>query len=437
MDNGKSKNLKALDGVRVIDLTWLQVGPQATRLLATFGAQVIRVEWRERKAIDFIRYTPPYAPDHARADGGRSQGVSRGRGIPGNYDRGAYFNNTNPGKLGVTLNLNHPKGRELLRRMVRDANVICENFSPGQMDKWQLGYRDLREINPSIIYIQTTGLGKAGVYKDYVSYGPTAQAFSGLTYLSGLPEPHQPAGWGYSYLDHSPGYFGAIMLMAAIRRQRMTGTGCYIDMSQCETGLMLSGTSILEHQITGKPTQRYGNRMPFQAWSPHGAYRCSGDDNWIAISIQSDEQWRSLVEEMGRPSWALDARLATADGRKRNEDELDRNVTSFTENCDRYDLMNRLQARGIPAGVVQKAPDRFDRDPQLKSRGYYVDLPHSEIGTWPVEGFPGKLSRSPADIGGTTRRAAPKLGEDNAFVYGELVGLTAVEMAALSEEGVI
>ena len=427
----------ALEGVRVIDLTWLQVGPQATRLLATFGAQVIRIEWRERKAVDFLRYTPPFAPDHARADGGRSQGVTRGHGNPGSFNRAGYFNNTNPGKYGITLNLNQAKGRDLLRRLARDANAICENFSPGQMDKWNLGYQELREINPRIIYLQTTGVGKAGVYKDYVSYGPTAQAFSGLTFLSGLPEPHPPAGWGYSYLDHSPGYFGAIMLMAAIRRQRATGVGCYIDMSQSETGLMLSGTSILEHQVTGKPTTRYGNRMPYLDWAPHGAFRCAGEDNWIAISIQSDEQWRALIDEMATPAWAVDPRFASGTGRKQSEDELEQKVTSFTIGCDRYDLMQRLQARGIPAGVVQKAPDRFDRDPQLKARGYYVDLPHSEIGSWPVEGFPAKLSRSPANVGGPTGRAAPKLGEDNDFVYRELVGLSSTEIAALTEEGVI
>jgi crotonobetainyl-CoA:carnitine CoA-transferase CaiB-like acyl-CoA transferase len=437
MGHGEARPRRALEGVRVIDLTWLQVGPQATRLLATFGAEVIRIEWRERKAIDFIRYVPPFAPDHAHASGGRSQGVARGRGIRGNYDRSAYFNNTNPGKYGITLNLNHPKGRDLLRRMVRDANAICENFSPGQMDKWELGYEDLRKVNPRIIYMQTTGLGKAGVYKDYVSYGPTAQAFSGLTFLSGLPEPNPPAGWGYSYLDHSPGYFGAIMLMAAIRRQRLDGTGCYIDMSQCETGLMLSGTSIVEHQLTGKPTLRYGNRMPFRDWSPHGAYRCAGDDNWIAISVQSDDQWCALIEEMGKPAWALNACFVTAASRKQNEDDLDAKLTTFTIGCERYELMNRLQARGIPAGVVQKASDRFDRDPQLKARGYYVDLPHSDIGTWPVEGFPAKMSRSPADVGGPTGRAAPKLGEDNNFVYGRVVGLSDAEIAELKEEGVI
>jgi crotonobetainyl-CoA:carnitine CoA-transferase CaiB-like acyl-CoA transferase len=400
MANQPNSTPRALEGIRIIDLTWLQVGPQATRILASFGAQVIRIEWRKRGAIDFIRYFQPFAPDHATPDGGRIQGAARSNGIRGNYDRGAYFNNTNPGKYGVTLNLNHPKGRDLLKRMVRDANAICENFSPSQMDKWGIGDDELRKINPRLIYMKTTGMGKAGVYKDYVSYGPTAQAFSGLTFLSGLPEPAQPAGWGYSYLDHSPGYFGAMLMMAALRRQRVEGIGAYIDMSQTETGLMLTGTSLLEHQLTGKPTQRYGNRMPYRDWTPHGAFRCAGDDNWIAISIQSDEQWRALIAEMGSPSWALDYRFASTAGRRCYEDELEAKLTQFTSAHDRYQLMDRLQARSIPAGVVQKASDRFDRDLQLKARGYYVDLPQSEIGTWPIEGFPAKLSASPASVGG-------------------------------------
>jgi crotonobetainyl-CoA:carnitine CoA-transferase CaiB-like acyl-CoA transferase len=427
----------ALEDVRIIDLTWLQVGPQATRILASFGAEVIRVEWRHPAAIDFLRYMQPFAPDHASPDGGRSQGAARSRGIRGNYDRGAYFNNTNPGKYGITLNLNHPKGRELLRRMVRQANAICENFSPGQMDKWGLGYEELRKVNPRIIYMQTTGVGKFGLYKNYVSYGPTAQAMSGLTYMSGLPEPYPPAGWGFSYLDHSPGYFGAMLMMVALHRQRQTGAGAYIDLSQTETGLMLTGTALLEYQLTGKPTTRYGNRMPFLDWCPHGAYRCRGDDNWIAISVQSDEQWRDLVAELGSPSWALEPKFADARGRKANEEELDRQLSSCFIKYDRYELMARLQRWRIPAGVVQKARDRFDYDPQLKARGYYVDLPHTEIGTWPVEGFPAKLSGSPADVGGRTGRASPKLGEDNEYVYCELFGLTRTELAALKQEDVI
>jgi crotonobetainyl-CoA:carnitine CoA-transferase CaiB-like acyl-CoA transferase len=437
MPNQATSKPRALGGVRIIDLTWLQVGPQATRILASFGAQIIRIEWRKRSAIDFLRYFQPFAPNHATATGGRVQGVAHSQGIRGNYDRGAYFNNTNPGKYGVTLNLNHPKGRDLLKRLVRDANALCENFSPGQMDKWGLGYEELRKVNPRLIYLQTTGMGKAGVYKDYVSYGPTAQAFSGLTFLSGLRERDQPAGWGYSYLDHSPGYFGAMLLMAAIRRQRADGRGAYIDMSQTETGLMLTGTSIVEHQLTGQRTERYGNRMPYRDWAPHGAFRCTGEDNWIAVSIQSDVQWHSLIEEMGSPAWARDPKFATAAGRKQHEDEIDTKLTEFTVAQERYDLMNRLQAHAIPAGVVQRAADRFDRDPQLKARRYFVDLPHNEIGTWPIEGFPAKLSVSPADVGGQTGRAAPKLGEDNEFVYHDLLGISTDELATLIEEDVI
>jgi crotonobetainyl-CoA:carnitine CoA-transferase CaiB-like acyl-CoA transferase len=427
----------ALAGVRIIDLTWLQVGPQATRILASFGAEVIRIEWRHPAAIDFLRYMQPFAPDQATPQGGRSQGAARSRGIRGNFDRGGYYNNTNPGKYGITLNLNHPKGRDLLRRMVREANAICENFSPGQMDKWNLGYSELSKQNPRIIYMQTTGVGKFGVYNNYVSYGPTAQAMSGLTHMSGLPEPYPPAGWGYSYLDHSPGYFGAMLMMAALHRQRQSGAGAYIDLSQSETGLMLTGTSLLEYQLTGKATARNGNRMPYLDWSPHGAYRCRGEDNWIAISVQSDEQWCGLIEEIRSPSWSLDTRFANFSGRKANEDELDQLLTSCTVLEERYDLMRRLQKRGIPAGVVQKAPDRFDDDQQLKARGYFVDLPHSEIGIWPIEGFPAKLSRSPADVGGLTGRASPKLGEDNDYVYQELFGLTSEELSALRQEDVI
>ena len=241
---------RALEGVRIIDLTWLQVGPQATRLLASFGAQVIRVEWRKRGAIDFLRYFAPFAPNHATPDGGRVQGTAPSQGIRGNYDRGAYFNNTNPGKYGVTLNLNHPKGRELLKRMVRDANALCENFSPGQMDKWGLGYEDLRKVNPAAgSYMQTTGMGKAWVStRDYVSYGPTAQAFSGLLLLCpGCPIRIEPAGWGYSYLDHSPGYFGAMVLLdgrALLAATRRLARGCvhrYVTKTGGETALIAAG----------------------------------------------------------------------------------------------------------------------------------------------------------------------------------------------------
>ena len=433
-DTQASSKRRALEGVRVIDLTWLLAGPGGTRILATLGAEVIRVEWGDPRALDFLRYTGPFPKNLVGSD--VDQSVTAGSTSNG-VNRSGNFNNINAGKFGITLNLNHPKGREILKQLVASAHVLCENFSPDQMDRWGLGYEALSAVNPKLIYVQTTGMGKSGVYKDYSSYGPTAQALSGLTHLSGLPEPAMPAGWGYSYLDHSPGYYSSTLIMAALLQQRRTGRGCYIDLSQTEVGIMTSGTSTLEAQITGKPSRRYGNRMPYADWAPHGAYPCRGDDEWIAIAVQSDAQWEALAAEMSSPDWAREERFRTAVGRKTDEDDLDRLMTEYTKTQDRYDLMHRLQRRGVPAGAVQKSVDRFERDPQLRARGYFVNLNNSEIGEWPIEGFPAKLSASPADVGGLPGRASPLLGEDNERVYGDILGLTAAEITALREEGVI
>ncbi len=421
MGQSESTRRRPLEGIRVIDLTKIVAGPNATRMLATMGAEVIRVEWHDQRALDLLRVIRPTVPG----------------GDADNLNRSGLFNNLNAGKFGITLNLSLPQGRELFKKLIAKTSVLCENYSPEQMENWGLGYEALSQINPALIYLQITGMGKSGTYKAYRSVGPTAQGLSGLTQMSGLPEPMPPAGWGYSYLDHSTGYYGAILMLAALLKRRRTGKGCYIDLSQTETGLMLSGTAVLEAQITGKPTERYGNRMPFADWAPHGAYPCRGTDEWITIAVQTDEQWPELVDEMGSPEWARDARFRHAAGRKANEDELDRLLAEFTKGHDRYELMERLQRRHVAAGVVQNAADRCERDPQLKQRGYFVPLPQSEIGTWPIEGFPAKFQNTPIDVGGLPSRAAPVMGEDNDFVYRDLLGLKPEEIATLKEEWVI
>lgn len=412
---------RPLDGVRVIDLTKIVAGPNATRMLATMGAEVIRVEWRDDRALDLLRGVRPLAP------GGEADSLNRS----------GLFNNINAGKYGITLNMNLPQGRDLFKRLVADAAVLCENYSPRQMERWELGYEVLRKINPGLIYLQISGMGKSGVYDAYLSVGPTAQALSGLTHMSGFPEPMPPAGWGYSYLDHSTGYYGASLVLAALLRRRRTGLGCYIDLSQTETGIMVSGTATLEAQLTGQPTSRHGNRMQAADWAPHGAYPCRGADEWIAIAIQNDVQWAALAAAIGAPAWTGDARFNSAAGRKANEDELDRLMADATRNAERYDLMNRLQQRGVPAAAVQKADDRCERDPQLRARGYFVPLPHSEIGIWNVEGFPAKFGKIPVDVGGLPHRGAPMMGEDNDAVYRNLLGLSSEEIATLREEWVI
>src|SRR5215831_9500635 len=320
---------RPLEGVRVIDLTRIVAGPNATRLLATMGAEVIRVEWHDDRALDMLRGVGPRVP------GGEDDSLNRS----------GLFNNINTGKYGVTLNMNLPQGRDLFKRLIAKSTVLCENYSPGQMDRWELGYETLREINPGLIYLQITGMGKSGTYNDYLSVGPTAQALSGLTHMSGLPDPMQPAGWGYSYLDHSTGYYGAMLVLVALLKRRKTGVGCYIDASQTEVGIMTSGTATLEAQLTGTPTSRHGNRMQAAAWAPHGAYPCRGTDEWITLAVQTDEQWHALVAEIGAPDWARAARFKTAAGRKAEEDDLDRLMAQFTKGEDRYDLMGRLQKR--------------------------------------------------------------------------------------------
>jgi crotonobetainyl-CoA:carnitine CoA-transferase CaiB-like acyl-CoA transferase len=418
MEAGKCR---PLEGIRVIDLTKIVAGPNATRMLATMGAEVIRVEWHDQRALDMLRMIRPAVPG----------------GDPSSLNRSGLFNNLNAGKYGITLNMSLPQGRDLFKRLIAKASVLCENYSPEQMESWELGYSVLSQINPQLIYLQITGMGKSGTYNAYRSVGPTAQALSGLTQMSGLPEPMPPAGWGYSYLDHSTGYYGAIFVLAALMRRRRTGQGCYIDLSQTETGLMLSGTAVLEAQITGKQTERYGNRMPFAQWAPHGAFRCRGTDEWITIAIQNDDQWLQLLEEMGSPEWARDSRFAHSHDRKAHEDELERLLSEFTQSRDRYELMAALQQRGIPAGAVQNAPDRCERDPQLQHRGYFIPLPQSEIGTWPVENFPAKFQSTPISVGGPPERAAPLIGEDNDYVYREILGLTPEEIAAFKEDWII
>ena len=420
-DSRKPTKRRPLESVRVIDLTKIVAGPNATRMLATMGAQVIRVEWHDQRALDLLRGVQPKAP------GGEDDSLNRS----------GLFNNINPGKYGITLNMSLPQGRDLFKRLIAKSSVLCENYSPGQMDRWELGYENLREINPGLIYLQISGMGKSGTYNDYLSVGPTAQALSGLTHMSGLPEPMPPAGWGYSYLDHSTGYYGAMHVMMALLNRRKTGKGCYIDLSQTEVGVMTSGTATLEAQLTGKPTERYGNRMHAADWAPHGAYPCRGNDEWITIAVQTNEQWQAFVEEIGSPDWAHDARFKTAAGRKANEDDLDRLMAECTKNEERYELMGRLQKRGVPAGAVQKADDRYTSDPQLKERGVFVPLPHSEIGTWPVEKFPAKFQNMPVDVGGLPGRAAPCMGEDNDAVYHDVLGLTPEEIAQLKEDWII
>jgi crotonobetainyl-CoA:carnitine CoA-transferase CaiB-like acyl-CoA transferase len=429
--------VRPLEGVRIADLTWLLAGAGGPRLLASLGAEVIRIEWRDR--LDFLRYMPPFAP--RKSEQAEKAGALELSGLSKDsvksVNRAGYFNDINAGKRGVSLNMGHPKGRELFKRLVAVSDVVVEAFTAETMRKWGLDYEALKTIKSDIIYIQQPGWGYKGPYVKFASYGPIAQAVSGLTEESGLPAPYPPAGWGFSYMDWSGAYYCALTMLCAVYYKKRTGKGQYIDCSQVEPGIYMTGSAVLDYITNGRSYQRTGNRSPYKPAAPHGAYRCAGGDRWIAIAVTNEDEWRALVQKMGNPAWAEQAEFATLAARVQNHDALDRFVSEWTKDKEPFVLQEQLQKAGVPAGVCQTAQDRVERDPQLQHLKWLIPLPHSEIGTWPIKDVPFHFAHATVNQGGPTERAAPCYGEDNDYVYDELLKLTKQERSELEKDGVI
>lgn len=412
-----------LTGLRVIDLTWIVAGPQCTRILGDLGAQVIKVEYAE--SSDYIRRAPPFAED-----------------MPGT-NRSGFFNNLNRNKLGVTLNVGHPDGMEVLKGLVSISDVLVENFSSRVLTRWGLDYEAQRRLRPDIIYVSLSGFGHSGRKQDYTTWGPTAQALSGLTFMSGLPE-HVPAGWGYSFLDHTAGYYGAMAVLMALHHRNNTGEGQSVDLSQVETGVAMTGPAMLDYTANGRAYRRPGNppgnHSNHPRVAPHNAYRCADEDQpdtrlaerWCVISITTEDEWRSLCHAMEKPSLAGDPRFTTNDERVRNEDALDAVITEWTMQRRPGEVMATLQAVGVPAGVVQTSGDKIEHDPQLRARGFFPTIDHPEIGPYEFEGFPARFSRA----GGAFHRSSPMLGQHNEVVFREIIGLPEGEYARMMAEAV-
>lgn len=412
--------MTALAGVRIVDLGWAMAGPQATRILADFGAEVIRVESRAR-------------PDLARTTFGPHVGERT-------LDSSGYFNNFNRNKLSVTINMAREEGRGVFRRLVAVSDAVLENFSAGVMASWGLHYEGLRAVKPDIVYVSMAGFGHTGPYSHYQTFGPTVQAVSGLTHMSGFPD-LQPAGWGFSYMDHTGGYFGAMGIMQALLYRRRTGHGQHVDLSQVEAAVTLTGTSILDYQLNQRPTPRIGNRSGEPRMAPHGVYRSApdpvpegvGDDEWIAIACEDDDQWQRLAHAIGRPDLAADARFSSLEGRIANQDALDAEIERWSCGLRNAEAQTLLQSAGVPAGRVQRSRELFEDDAQLAFRGLYPEVDHPVVGHHRVDGMPALLSRTPA----TVRRGGPLMGQDNGYVFGELLRMSAEEIAKLEAEQVL
>lgn len=414
-----------LAGVRVADFCWMGVGSVATRMLADFGAEVIKIE--NRKRIDRPRLLPIY----------KGQVRNYGEESPdADPNRGGLHNNYSRNKLGITIDMSTVRGRELADELIAASDVVTENFAPGVMERWGLTYERLQELSPSVIYGRMSGFGHSGPHAHYKSFGPIVQAASGLSFISGLPG-REPSGWGLSYMDNQAAYYGSAALMMAILRRNKTGLGAEVDVSAVEVGITLIGPDLLDvtvnHNRTRRPDFPRGNRSIDPEAAPHGVYPGDADDVWVAISVVGQGEWERFVRAAGEPAWARDPRFSSPDSRQAHQDDLDALVADWTKQRSPHATMELLQEAGVTAGAVQSAEDLNECDPQLTDRGIFFELDHPVIGEARFEGTPIHFSRSIQQ----TWRSAPLLGEDNHYVFGAVLGMSPAEIAELEEEGVI
>ncbi|MES3000688.1 MAG: CoA transferase [Pseudomonadota bacterium] len=420
----------ALQGIRIFDFSWFLATAGGTRFLAGLGAECLKVEWKGNPDTRLAAMSPVGGRAAREAATAPLQGVTDG-------DMGGQFNNKNPGKRGMSLNIRHPKGLEIAKRLIAMCDVVAEGFSPGVMERAGLGYDVLKAIKPDIIYVQQSGMGAEGTYGRFRTVGPVAAAFAGTSEMSGLPEPAPPAGWGYSYLDWAGAYGFALAILSALLHRQRTGEGQYIDSSQCESGLFLAGIPILDEHANQRQWTRIGNRSPYKPAAPHGAYRCAGVDRWIAIACFDDGEWQGFAKTAGLEVLTHDPRFATLEARLRNQDALDAAVNEWTTTQDAFACMVALQSAGVPAGVCQNAEDRCEHDPQLKALEWMTEVTGTKIGRWPVTELPVKLDATPSYMGGPIDRAAPCYGEDNQHVLSTWLGFSDTEIQQLADEGVI
>ena len=382
-----------LSDLKVLDFMWVVAGPTATRVMADYGAQVVKIE------------------STSRVDTARGLGPWNG-GVAG-PENSALYQNMNAGKLGLTLDLGSEEGRAVALDLVRWADVVGESFSPRAMRAWGLSYEQLREVNPRIVMLSSSLFGQSGPYSDIAGFGTMGAAAAGFNML---------AGWGdrdpamvAAYSDYVAPRFTLAALLAALEHRDRTGEGQYIDFSQAESSIHYLAPAMLDYSINGHEFERRGDSDPQMA--PHGVYPASGEDRWVAVACETDEQWRALASAIGRDDLAADAALAGVAGRLEAAEALDTVIATWTSERDMFEAERTLQAAGVPAHAVQNSTEAV-ADPQLIHRGHFARVAHSTLGETVVEASRFRLSRTPA----RTERGGPTFGEHNFEVLTELLG---------------
>lgn len=387
----------ACRNLRIVDFTWVLAGPYATRILADFGAEVIKVQSRETQGAEETNLT-------------------------------GYFNTWNRNKLGITLNLSKPAGVEIAKTLIMASDVVVENFTPRVMDNWGLDYSSMSQEKPDLIMLSMSGMGHTGPWRNFATFGPTIQAFCGLTHLTTFPG-QPPMGLGYSYADHIAGLMAALAILEALEYRHKTGKGQFIDLSEFEAMCTLLGVPILDYAVNQTNPTPVGNGPTYCLAAPHNVYRCLGDDRWCAICVFTENEWQNFCHAIGNPSWTRDSRFTTLSKRQENAAELDALIEEWTTQHVAEDIMMVLQQAGVAAGIVQDARD-LSRDPQLNHRGFFTDIMHPVLGHMITDGTPIKLSSTPAKLA----KPAPLIGQDNDYVYRQVVGLSEEEITHYKQE---
>ena len=410
--SGRSAKMP-FQGLKVLDFTWIGVGPVTIKYLGDYGADVVHVESVSRP--DGLRGAPPFK------DG--KPGINRSQ-FPANF---------NTSKYGLGVNLAKPEGVALIKRVIAEwqPDIIAESFTPKVMRNWGLDYESVRKMRPDIIFFSTCQQGQTGPRAMYPGYGQLASSMAGYYQLTGWPDrdPVTPYG-AYSDFVNPPNGFTAIV--AALEYRRRTGKGQHLDLSQYEGAMHYKAPVIMDYIISGKTMVRNGNRDDHYA--PHNVYRCKDEtreltgpgESWCAIAVTTHEEWRALCDAMGNPPWTRDPRFATFSGRRENDAELDARIGEWAANYGAQELMRLLQDRGVPAGAAQSQADLW-QDPQLQHRKHFQWLNHTECGPMPYDGLQFHLSRTP----GALRMPHALIGEHNELILKKFVGLTDDEIGDL------
>jgi len=400
----------AANNIRVLDFSWGMAGPLTAMLLASAGAEVIKIESQQR--IDMSRTSAdPYT------------------GKPTGINKNSIFNDLNRSKLSANINLKHPRGLELIKSLIKISDVVLENYSAGVMERLGLGYKVVSELNPSIIMSSSSTMGGMGPEVGAIGYAPLFAASSGLSDMTGYPD-GPPTEIRFS-MDIISGYTTFVAVMAALVSRQGTGKGQYIDFSSRESISILLGDALMDYTLNGRVQTRNGNDDATMA--PHNCYRCQGEDNWVSIAIDNDSEWHAFCMAIGNPEWTNDNRFALQISRHKHHEELDHLVESWTITFSHYQVMEILQAAGV-AAVASLNPQDLFTDPHIQERQSFIVMNNPEAGErFSVASPPWKLSETPCSI----YRDAPLFGEHTKYVCCELLDLSIEEVQKLIEEGVL